>query len=360
VNGARDLDIRVRFAPSPTGSLHVGNALTAVANRRFADDRGGVLVLRIDDTDPERTVAGGVDAIVEDLSWLGISWDEGPLRQSERGASYVAAAERALEAGSAERDDEGAVRLARDKATLVRADGTATYQLASVVDDLDLGITHVIRGSDHRPNLELQQRIARAIGGQLPEVIHHGLVLGPDGKKLSKRHGHSSILDLRDEGLPAAAVRAYLEELGMPEHDVQLDLARLRRLAVDAIAAMTDEELASVANAPLEVVPALRGARSLAEARDYAHLVTDPAQVELPADAAPTLERFAELRAASPERLDHAEARTLVRELKAVGGDLRALRLALTGADKGPELAAVLAALPREEALARGERATVR
>ena len=360
MNGRRDSDIRVRFAPSPTGSLHVGNALTAIANRRFADEHDGVLVLRIDDTDPERTIAGGEAAILEDMTWLGIAWEEGPIRQSERGALYAAAAERALGSGRAERDDEGAVRLAPDGATLVRAAGSATYQLASVADDLDLGITHVIRGSDHRPNLELQQRIARAIGGQLPEVIHHGLVLGPDGKKLSKRHGHSAVSDLRDEGYPAAGVRAYLEELGMPEHDVHLDLARLRRLAVDAIAAMTDEELTSAAEAPLEVAPALRGARSLAEAREYARLVCDPAAVELPPDAAPTLERFAELRAASPQRLDHAEARALVRELKAVGGDLRALRLALTGAGTGPELAAVLMALPREEALARGERATAR
>jgi glutamyl/glutaminyl-tRNA synthetase len=360
VNGTHEADIRVRFAPSPTGSLHVGNALTAVANRRFADEHGGVLLLRIDDTDPERTVAGGEAAILEDLTWLGVAWEEGPVRQSERGPLYAEAAERALESGSAEHDEEGAVRLARDRTTLVRADGSATYQLASVVDDLDLGITYVIRGSDHRPNLELQQRIARAIGGQLPEVIHHGLVLGPDGKKLSKRHGHSSISDLRDEGFPAAAVRAYLEELGMPEHDVHLDLARLRRLAVDAIAAMTDEELTSAADAELEAAPVLRGARSLTEAREYARLVSDPAAPELPPDATPTLERFAELRAASPERLDHAEARALVRELKAVGGDLRALRLALTGAERGPELSAVLMALPREEALARGERATAR
>ncbi len=360
MNGTRGGGVRVRFAPSPTGSLHVGNALTAVANRRFADERAGALVLRIDDTDRERTLAGGEEAILEDLSWLGIAWDRGPVRQSERGSLYAEAAARALASGGAERDDDGAVRLARDGTTLLRADGSATYQLASVVDDLDLGITHVIRGSDHRPNLELQQRIARAVGGQLPEVIHHGLVLGPDGKKLSKRHGHSSISDLREEGFPAGAVRAYLEELGVPEHDVQLDLARLRRLAVDAIAAMTDEELTAAVDAPLEVAPVLRGARSLAEARDYARLVADPAPVELSPDAAPTLERFAELRAASPERLDHAEARVLVRELKAVGGDLRSLRLALTGAETGPELAAVLAALPREEALARGERATVR
>ena len=190
---------------------------------------------------------------------------------------YAEAVERALGAGAAERDDDGSVRLGRDGTTLLRSDGTATYQLASVADDLDLGITHVIRGSDHRPNLPVQQRIARALGGELPEVIHHGLVLGPDGKKLSKRHGHSSIAELREEGFPAAAVRAYLDELDLPEHDVHLDLARLRRLAVDAIAAMPDEELAAAADAPLEVVPALRGARSLVEAREYARLVVAPA-----------------------------------------------------------------------------------
>lgn len=345
--------VRVRFAPSPTGSLHLGNALTAVANRRFADERGGTLVLRIDDTDASRTVEGGEDAILADLAWLGVTWDEGPVRQSERGALYAEAAERALASGAAERDPEGAVRLARDGTTLLRPDGTATYQLASVADDLDLGITHVIRGSDHRPNLELHQRIARALGGEMPEVIHHGLVLGEDGKKLSKRHGHSSIAELREEGFPPGAVRAYLEELDLPEHDVQLDLARLRRLAIDAIAAMPDDELAAAAGAPVEVVPALRGARSLAEAREYAGQILEPALRESVPEARPTLERFTELRAVSPDRLSPDEARSILRELKAVGGDLRALRLALTGAERGPELAAVLAALTRDEALSR-------
>ena len=342
---------RVRFAPSPTGSLHVGNALTAVVNRRFADERGGALVLRIDDTDPTRVVEGGEQAILDDLAWLGVSFEEGPLRQSERAALYAVAAERALESHSAARDEEGAVRLGHT--TLVRADGTATYQLASVVDDLDLGITHVIRGSDHRSNLELQQRIARAVGGELPEVIHHGLVLGPDGKKLSKRHGHSSVAELRDEGLPAAAVYAYLEELGLPEHDVHLDLARLRRLAIDAIAALPDDELAAAAGAPLEAVPALRGARTLVEARSFAALVLHPKPAELPEGAQPTLARFVELRGTAPDRLDADGARAILRELKAVGGDLRSLRLALTGAPVGPELWAVVAALPKDEALAR-------
>lgn len=345
--------VRVRFAPSPTGSLHLGNALTAVANRRFADEHDGILVLRIDDTDPARAALGGEEAIEDDLAWLGVGWDEGPVRQSERGAFYAEAAERALAAGAAERDSEGAVRLARNGTTLLRPDGTATYQLASVADDLDLRITHVIRGSDHRPNLDLHRRVARAIGGELPEVIHHGLVLGEDGKKLSKRHGHSSIAELREEGFPATAVRAYLEELDLPEHDVRLDLSRLRRLAIDAIAAMPDEELAAVADAPLEVVPALRGARTLAEAREYARQILSPASRAPDPDARPTLERFAELRAPAPDRLAPEDARAIVRELKAVGGDLKALRLALTGAERGPELWAVLAALTRAEALAR-------
>jgi glutamyl/glutaminyl-tRNA synthetase len=349
--------VRVRFAPSPTGSLHLGNALTAVANRHFADERDGVFLLRIDDTDPSRTVAGGEEAILADLGWLRVEFEEGPVRQSERGELYVDAADRAIAAGKARRDDEGAVRLVSGGTTLLRRDGTATYQLASVVDDLSLGVTHVIRGNDHRPNVPVQTRIASALGGRLPVVIHHGLILGEDGKKLSKRHGHASVADLREEGFPAAAVRAYLEELGLPEHDVRLDLARLRRLAVDAIAAMSDEELAATADAPVEVVPALRGARSLVEARTYAQLVVAPEPVSPGEGAWPTLERFVELREPAPERLSHDEARSLVRELKAVGGDLRALRLALTGAAKGPELAAVLTALSRAEALSRVVRA---
>jgi len=349
--------VRVRFAPSPTGSLHLGNGLTAVANRRFADERGGMLVLRIDDTDPSRTLEGGEEAILRDLEWLAVGFDEGPVRQSERGQLYAAAAERALQSGGGSRDLDGAVRLGEGGTTLLRADGTATYQLASVVDDLELRITHVIRGSDHRPNLELHRRIARAIGGELPEVIHHGLVLGPDGRKLSKRHGHSSVAELRDEGFPAEAVRAYLEELGLPEHDVHLDVARLRRLATDAIAAMPDEELAAAVGAPVEAVAALRGARSLVEARAYALQVLEPEPVEVPLQARATLERFAELRAGAPEHLSPEDARAIVRELKAVGGDLRSLRLALTGAAAGPELAAVLAAVSRDEALARATRA---
>src|ERR671930_559660 len=163
---------RVRFAPSPTGSLHVGNALSAVANRRLGD----WLLLRIDDTDAARNLPGGEEAILRDLEWIGVTWDEGPVRQSERQDLYRAAAERL-----------GGDRFGR--ITLLREDGTATFHLASVVDDV------------------------------------------------------SSVADLREAGIPGEAVRAYLDELGLPRHDVQLDLARIRRLSVEAIAAMSDEEL---------------------------------------------------------------------------------------------------------------------
>jgi hypothetical protein len=280
-----------------------------------------------------------------------VGWDEGPIRQSERGPVYAAAAGRAEREGDAERDADGSLRLGG--VTLLRADGTATYQLATVADDLDLGITHVIRGSDHRPNEELHRRIARAIGGELPDVIHHGLLLGDDGRKLSKREGHASVGDLRDEGVPAAAVRAYLEELGLPTHDVHLDRARIGRLAIDAIEAMDDDDLAAAAGAPVRLARALRGARTLVEAREMAHSILDPAPVALDEGAEPTLVRFTELRLGAPLELDESGARSILRELKAVGGDLRALRLALTGTDRGPELWTVVTALTQEVAVAR-------
>jgi hypothetical protein len=341
------MSVRVRFAPSPTGSLHLGNALVAVANRVFADERGGALLLRIDDTDPARAVAGGEEAILQDLAWLGVGWDEGPVRQSERASVYTSAAVRALERGAVTRDAEGAIRL--DRVTLVRPDGSATYQLATVVDDLELGITDILRGADHRANDDIQRAIAQALGAELPPVRSIGLLLGEDGKKLSKRHGHASAADLRDAGIPGAAVRRYLEELGMPKHDVRLDLARIRRLTVEAIGAMSDEELAAATGKPPAVAPAMRGARTLVEATEFAEQILAPTLSPLGEEARPTLERLRELRTASPDRLDERQAHEIVRELKAVGGDLKTVRRALTGADRGAELWTVLLALPSAE-----------
>jgi glutamyl/glutaminyl-tRNA synthetase len=321
---------RVRFAPSPTGSLHLGNALSAVANRRL----GEWMLLRIDDTDPARNVPGGEEAILRDLEWLGIEWDEGPVRQTDR----------------AERHREAAAPLGDrfEGVTLLREEGSPTYQLASVVDDIDFGITHIVRGNDHRPNEEVQRRLFEALGATPPEFIHHGLILGEDGRKLAKRAPGATVASLREAGIPAEAARAYLDELGVPRHDVHLDLPRLRRLSIEALAAMSDEELAARVGVPVSVTPVLRGARDLAEARAYADLVLEPAETEV--DAPETLARFRELVEAG------LEPKAIVRELKAVGGDLKSLRLALTGRERGPELAAVIAALPREELLSRLER----
>jgi tRNA synthetases class I (E and Q), catalytic domain len=324
------MPVRVRFAPSPTGSLHLGNALSAVANRRLGD----WMLLRIDDTDPARNVADGEEAILRDLEWLGIGWDEGPVRQSER-------AERHREVGSPLGDRfEGL--------TLLREDGSPTYHLASVVDDIDFGITTVVRGNDHRPNAALHRRLFEALGATPPEFVHHGLILGPDGRKLAKRAPGSTVESLREDGIPAEAVRAYLEELGAPRHDVHLDLARLRRLSTETLGSLDDEELAARVGVPVSVAPVLRGARDFAEAREYAAQVLEPEPAEV--DSPETLARARELVEAG------LEPRDIVRELKAVGGDLKAVRLALTGRERGPELAAVLAALPRDELLSRLER----
>lgn len=327
---------RVRFAPSPTGTLHVGNALSAVANRRFGD----WLLLRIDDTDPERNLPGGEAGILDDLRWLGVDWDEGPARQSER-------AERHLEAARA-----AGLPQRFEGVMLWREDGSPTFHLASVVDDADFGITHVIRGSDHRPNEELHNALFRALGVDPPEVIHHGLVVGDDGKKLSKRAEGATVASLRDDGYPAEAVRAYLEELGLPRHDVHLDLARIRSLTVETLAGLDDAELARRAGFPVEAAPLMRGAHDLVEARALARSVLEQPSSR-PVQSPETLGRFVELRAQLGETLDKDDAKALLRELKAVGGSLKALRVALTGAERGPELWAVLRALPRDEALRR-------
>jgi glutamyl/glutaminyl-tRNA synthetase len=285
-------------------------------------------------------VPGGEQAILDDLAWLGLAWDEGPQRQSDRAVRHREAAHLV-----GEPDADGSLRFTG--VTLLRADGSPTYQLATAVDDLDFAITHVIRGSDHRPNEDVQTALIRALGGEPPQYIHHGLLLGDDGRKLSKRHGASSLADLREAGYPAEAVRTYLDELGIPRHDVHLDLARLRRLSIEALAALSDDELAARVRVPVSVVPAMRGARDLREAREYAEQVLAPEPVAV--DAPETLGRARELVAGG------LDGRSIVRELKAVGGDLKAVRRALTGRERGPELAAVIESLSRDELLSRLE-----
>src|SRR3954464_15062143 len=246
--------VRVRFAPSPTGTLHVGNALSAVANRHFGD----WMLLRIDDTDAARNLPGGEEALVGPLRWLGIEWDDGPVRQSERAARHM---EAARAAGLPQRF-EGIM--------LWREDESPTFHLASVVDDVDFEITHVIRGSDHRGNEELHAALHRALGSKPPQVIHHGLVVGDDGKKLSKRAEGATVASLREAGYPAEAVLAYLEELGLPRHDVHLDLERIRSLSTDVLGGLSDDELAARAGVTSSAADLMRGAHDLVEARALA------------------------------------------------------------------------------------------
>ena len=307
------------------------------------------MILRIDDTDATRVEPRAEAGILRDLEWLGLPWDEGPIRESARRERHVEAA-RAI--GS--EDAEGAVRFGR--VTLVRSDGRPTYHLASVVDDVDLRVTHVIRGKDHLGNADLHAALARALGAEPPAYLHHGLLVGLDGAKLSKRHGATSLAELREAGIPPEAVHRYLEELGFPRGDVRFDEARLRRLAVEAIGALGDDELAARVGAPVALAPALRGARTLVEARVIAaSLLAPPVPDAVASSSREALERFRERRTEAKERLDPAGARALVAELREAGVDLRSLRLALTGAERGPELWTVLVALPRAEALRRVE-----
>jgi glutamyl-tRNA synthetase len=228
--------MRVRFAPSPTGVLHIGGARTALYNWLLARHRGGQFVLRIEDTDRERSTPENVEQILDALRWLELDWDEGPFSQAERAPAHTEAIEQMLSAGHAY-EDEGAVRLRvpdegetvihdqirGDIATpnqaikdfvIRRSDGSALYNLAVAVDDRDMGISDVVRGEDHISNTPRQVLILHALGVEPPAYAHLPLLHGPDGKKLSKRHGAASVQELRAAGYLPEAVRNYIALLG--------------------------------------------------------------------------------------------------------------------------------------------------
>ncbi len=257
-------DMRVRFAPSPTGALHIGGARTALYNWLLARGRGAdaQFVLRIEDTDRERSTPENVAQILEALEWLEIDYDGEPVLQSQRAERHAEVVEQLIAGGHAYRstagpeeikaykaehggaagfrgadERQGAVRLRipddgttvvtdvirgessfdnalLDDLVIARADGTPVYHLAVVVDDLDAGITHVVRGADHYSNTPKQLRILKALGAPEPVYAHVPLLHGPDGKKLSKRHGAASVQELRDAGYLPEAVRNYLALLG--------------------------------------------------------------------------------------------------------------------------------------------------
>jgi glutamyl-tRNA synthetase len=226
---------RVRFAPSPTGYLHVGGARTALFNWLYARHTGGQFLLRIEDTDKQRSSEEHTRVILDGLSWLGLDWGEEPWFQGARLARHQAAADRLLAEGKAFVDD-GAIRfrvppgeIAWDDAVhgrisfqgedvqdfiILRSDRTPIYNLAVVVDDLDMSITHVLRGDDHISNTPKQIALYRALGAPLPVFGHVPMIHGPDGKKLSKRHGATAVGDYQHLGILPAAMRNFLALLG--------------------------------------------------------------------------------------------------------------------------------------------------
>jgi glutamyl-tRNA synthetase len=255
--------MRVRFAPSPTGALHIGGARTALFNWLLARGApGGVLVLRIEDTDRERSTPENVQQILDSLRWLQLDWDEGPIFQSERAERHREALAQLLDSGHAYRTEasaedvkaykqlhgaergfrgqaqaQGAVRLRvpdegativhdairgetrfehvhLDDPVIARSDGSVLYNFAVAIDDLDAGITHVVRGEDHLSNTPKQLLVLEALGAPSPLYAHLPLLHGPDGKKLSKRHGAASVGELRAAGYLPEAVRNYLALLG--------------------------------------------------------------------------------------------------------------------------------------------------
>ncbi|MCF7989000.1 MAG: glutamate--tRNA ligase [Thiohalocapsa sp.] len=274
------MTVRTRFAPSPTGYLHVGGARTALFSYLFARKHGGQFVLRIEDTDLERSTAESVNAIMEGMTWMGLDYDEGPFYQTQRFEHYHAAIQELMDKGLAYRCDCSKERLERlrdkqmaakvkprydghcrgrqvdpdaphvirfsnpvDGAVIVddmirgrvafanselddliirRSDGSPTYNLTVVVDDADMGITHVVRGDDHLNNTPRQINILKALGKEPPRYAHVPMILGSDGSPLSKRHGAVSVVAYRDMGYLPEALLNYLVRLGWSHGDQEM------------------------------------------------------------------------------------------------------------------------------------------
>ena len=420
--------VRVRFAPSPTGLLHLGGARTALFNYLFARYYNGEIILRIEDTDQARSKEEFEQSQLEDLEWLGLSFDEGPYRQSERGGLYDEIARRLSERGlTYEAVDEagrralyfrpavsggsfrdglrGEVPFSKiEDFVILKSDGTPSYNFAAVVDDLDMGITHVIRGEEHLSNTARQVLLYRALGAREPGFIHLGLILGPDGKKLSKRHGAVSMAEYRREGYLPEALVNYLALLGWTHPGGREEFAGVEELArewdpsrLGASPATFDRDRLLFFNArfirrlPVEELrrrlesflteslprgrelPAVEAIREdmrlLSDASGLLREITGPVEPACFAGVLPdsSEEVFAHVATSLEGRkidtLD--EARDFVGELRAWAKEhgmktrdlLHPLRLALTGRNRGPEMAYLIAVLGAEKSRSRIEKA---
>jgi glutamyl-tRNA synthetase len=408
--------MKVRFAPSPTGVLHIGGARTALYNWLLARGSGGTFVLRIEDTDRERSTPENVDQILDALRWLELDWDEGPHSQSARRDRHTEAIERLVEGGHAY-EEEGAVRfrvpdggelavtdvirgevrfpLAAIKDFVIRrSDGSPLYNLAVAVDDRDMGITHVIRGDDHLSNTPRQALLLEALGAPRPVYAHLPLLHGPDGRKLSKRHGAASVQELRDAGYLPEAVRNYLALLGWgydesttffttPELIERFDLTRvsrnpavfdeqklrwmngryLRELPVGELQARL-EALTGRDLPPAAVEISREKMQTLADFWPLAGFLVERRPIDERAweqvmrDGAPERLRAAREALVAAERFDVEDVEEALREvvdrLGAKPKDVfQPVRLAISGTTVSPGIFESVAALGREETLAR-------
>jgi glutamyl-tRNA synthetase len=459
--------LRVRFAPSPTGALHIGGARTALYNWLAARGTGGSLVLRIEDTDRERSTPENVEQILDALRWLELDWDEGPVSQLERAHRHQERLQELLDSGDAYRDtatavdvqefrkqnpgigyrgeallgsdaEGAAIRLrvpadgetvvpdavrgeirfqnaVQDDPVIARADGSVLYNFAVAVDDADMGITDVIRGDDHLSNTPKQILVLNALGEPVPRYAHLPLLHGPDGKKLSKRHGAASVQELRAAGYLPAAVRNYIALLGWGTEDDETILSTaelVERFSIDRVGRaavifdekklrwlngrfMREQPLADYeaeltahlersdpggADAFVSATPESR-AEACSIVRDKAQTVleiwpliaflfVDPAAQDvdetawrkvMKAGTDVTLERVAAVLADA----DPYEAEALERDLRALiereglsaNKVLQPIRVAITGSTVSPGIFESLAALGREDSIERIDRA---
>jgi glutamyl-tRNA synthetase len=416
--------MRLRFAPSPTGYLHVGGARTALYNWLLARGQGGQMLLRIEDTDPERSTEENIAVIFDALQWLGLDWDEEPVSQTSRRARHDEAVQQLRDSGAAYEDD-GATRLrvgegddivfqdvirgeVRNPRTAVkdfviaRSDGSPLYNLAVAVDDHDMGVTHVVRGEDHLSNTARQVLILEALGHERPVYAHLPLLLGPDGKKLSKRYDAASVQWLRQEGNLPEAVINYLALLGWGYDDTTTFFTRdelierftlervsknpavfdeaklrwmnghyLRELVVDDLKARL-EDLLGRDDIPREAVAiAQEKMQTLADFWPLAGFLverreTDPAAWDkvMKNGAADRLEKAREaLARAEPFDVEHVEEalRGAVEELGAKPKEVfQPVRVALAGTTISPGIFESVVALGKGEALTRIDEALER
>ena len=453
------MDVVTRIAPSPTGTMHIGTARTALFNWLFARRHGGRFLLRIEDTDRARSTPEATEAILDGLRWLGLDWDGEPVSQAARAARHAEVAEAMLAAGHAYRcwstpeeieaareaaraegrptlfqspwrdadapgDGPSVIRLRAprdgetvvedavqgrvttrnaqlDDMVLLRSDGTPTYMLAVVVDDHDMGVTHAIRGDDHLNNAARQAQIYRAMGWDEPVWAHIPLIHGADGKKLSKRHGATGVMEYAEMGFPARAMRNYLARLGWSHGDAEyfddaqarawfglegigraparLDLKKLENLSGQHVSAMEDAELADAAaawaalagRAPVDrdrlrrAAPAVKDAcKTLPQVIERARFALIDRPVEAEDKALKALddtgrvilaELTPHLQSASWERDALEAAAGTVAEARGVGlGKIAGpLRAALAGRTATPSVFDMMLALGRDESLAR-------